>query len=254
MIHPTRQTTRAGRPSFTLIELLVVIAIIAVLIGLTTAAVMAVLTTQTKTATKTTLNKLAGVLKTQWQAAVDQANDEFRAFNANNPDPNIAAAFAASGGNNPDTAKRLWVSLRLQQEFPTSFAEAGNPVTYTANGATVVLPSKYAKAIAGLNSAGQPATWESSVCLYLALTKARRGQGDALTLESAVGAGSIQSQNVSGLPVKVLVDNYGTPIAFTRGLGLDPNDPTKFVPQVISAGPDKVPGNADDIVSQPQFQ
>jgi prepilin-type N-terminal cleavage/methylation domain-containing protein len=244
MIHPTRPTVRPCRRGFTLIELLVVIAIIAVLLGLSTAAVMAVMTSQIKSATKTTLNKVANILSKQWKAAIDQANEEFRAFNPNNPDPNIAAAYQATGGN-PDLAKNLYVQMRLQQEFPTSLAEAANPVVYSANGATISLPSKYTRAVAGLSSVGQPqpAMWESSVCLCLALSKARRGEGDTLNLEDGVGAGTIQTVNGA----KVLVDNYGTPIDYTRGAN-------NSSPQVRSAGPNQKPNDADDIVSTPQFK
>jgi prepilin-type N-terminal cleavage/methylation domain-containing protein len=240
MIHPTRPTPRPARRAFTLIELLVVMAIIAVLIGLSTAAVMAVLTAQTKSATKTSLDKVANYLKKQWQATLDQAGEDFRAYPNTADAANIQAAYTQAGGN-PDAAKKLYLQFRLQLDFPTNLAEAA-------------ASPKYAKAVAGLNSSNQPQPqlWESSVCLYLALSKARRGEGDTLSLEDGLGAGSIQTVNGA----KVIVDNYGTPIAYTRGLGLDPTNPTKFVPQVRSAGPNKIDqnGSGDDIVSQPQFQ
>src|SRR5262249_5249089 len=152
------------RSGFTLIELLVVILIISILVALTASAVAQVMMSQQVRATETTLQKLASGLDQQWQAEIDQAKDEYRTGQV---DANLATA----AGGNPDVARNLWIMLRLQQEFPTTFAAARSPTTYTANNVTVTLQPRpaYVRAVQGLNPNPALPTWESSVCLVMAL-------------------------------------------------------------------------------------
>jgi prepilin-type N-terminal cleavage/methylation domain-containing protein len=242
-----------ARGGFTLIELLVVIAIIAILAALTIGIIGGVLGNSQNKGTAQTLQKLSSILNQQVKAVIDQAKDEYKNIGT----VNIAFGNIANA-TNPDTAKALWIQLRLRQEFPTSIAEATSSAVCTApNGMTASLPPKpyYTRALRGVSSAGLPpnqaATFESSACLALALSPARRGMVG--TLEESVGMGSLRTMNGA----QVLVDLWGTPIAYLRGndgqspltTATAPN-PTQF-PVIISAGANQKyeAGGGDDITS-----
>src|SRR5262249_46315434 len=141
---------------------------------------------------------------------------------------------AANG--NPDVALKLWIQVRLQQEFPISFQEVNNGTSVSLNGVTVSLPGKliYQKAINGVSpdSAPPPVGRESSALLLLALSpQARRGQ--AVPIEESIGTASIQS--VGG--ISAIVDGWGTPVLFTRDYLDDKGNDVG--PAVISAGRDR---------------
>jgi prepilin-type N-terminal cleavage/methylation domain-containing protein len=244
--------TPPARGGFTLIELLVVIAIIAILAALVLGIIGGVIGTQQSKSTAQALQKLSTVMNQQVKAVIDQAKDEYKNITAVNP------AFGnLANGTNPDTAKSLWIQLRLRQEFPTSIAEATSPAVCSANGYTASVPAKtyYVRALRGVSSAGLPAnqqaTFEASACLALALSPARRGMVG--TLEESVGASSLRTMNGA----QVLVDLWGTPIAYLRGNdgqavltpATTPN-PQQF-PVIISAGPNQQyeAGGGDDITS-----
>jgi prepilin-type N-terminal cleavage/methylation domain-containing protein len=223
------------RSGFTLIELLVVMLIISILVALTASAVAQVMMSQQVRATETTLQKMASGLDQQWQAVIDQAREEYRNGQLSGQDANLSQA----AGGNADAARNLWVALRLQQEFPTTFAAARTATTYTANNATVTLQPKpvYVRAVQGLSPDPTRPTWESGVCLVMALSLARRGH--TFPLEDAVGAGSIQTINGA----RCVVDSWGTPLAFTTGTF--PN----LTPDIVSAGWNRVYGDFNDLHS-----
>jgi prepilin-type N-terminal cleavage/methylation domain-containing protein len=245
-MHAAKTTPTAhARRGFTLIELLIVIAIIAVLAALAMAVVGAVATNQQIKGTNQTLQKLSTILNQQWKAVIDQAKDEIRTGQTNNQQ------FLALTQNwKPDDTKNLWIQLRLAQEFPTSFTEAKTGVTYQS----VSLSAKpyYRQALRGVSATGQP--FESSACLFLALSPGRRGMVGSI--EESVAASSIRSVTQQGDTgsAKVLVDFWGTPIAYVRGneynISPTPPDPNKY-PVLISSGPNMTfeNGGGDDITS-----
>ncbi len=215
----TRTSRRTPRDGFTLIELLVVVAIIAVLLALTATAVFRVLFSQTAGATRTTLKKLDTALIQQHEAAVDAARDTFRAQGA--------SVF----GDNSDKNQQAYLREVLTIEFPVSFAEVNNAQAH------VPTKSSYRQGIALAPSAAGNPNLEGAVCLYLALTQGRRGM--TFNLEEAVGNSSIRQIDNA----KVVVDSWGTPVRMGR-VGNNP-----LTPAIVSAGPDKKFGTADDIWS-----
>jgi prepilin-type N-terminal cleavage/methylation domain-containing protein len=227
--------TRQLRSGFTLIELLVVIAIIAILAALTLGIINGVMNTQMTKATTQTLEKLHSQLLRQWKATTDQAKEDWR---NGKYDPTVYNVLMASAGNKPDQARNLYVQMRLQQEFPTNFTEALNPVVYTSAAGTCSLPplTYYQTKLQGVPAMTSPPTWQSSVCLYLALLRSRRGE--VSPIEESVGQNALQDMNGA----KVIVDAWGTPISYTRGSG-------NTNPAVLSAGPNRNPGDSDDISS-----
>jgi prepilin-type N-terminal cleavage/methylation domain-containing protein len=195
---------RVPRSGVTLIELLVVMAIIGTLAALTVGAVVKVRASQEKSFTETTISKLASALDQQWKAVMDQAREE-----------PIPPAVIAMANNDPRRAKVIYTKLRLQQEFPINFWVAINP-TRTQNVGVVAKPS-YAVALNGMNpSQTNPAAWESSACLYMALKQGRRGMA-AFNPDDAVDANFIRSASVA-LPgggsanFKYFVDVWGNPL------------------------------------------
>jgi prepilin-type N-terminal cleavage/methylation domain-containing protein len=237
-------TTTPPRPrgGFTLIELLVVIAIIAILAALSLAILGRVIYGGQEKATNQTLQKLSSILNQQWKAVIDQAKDEYKTIGGVNP------GFAAMTQTwNPDTARSLWIQLRLRQEFPTSFAEATSWTTY--NGANILPPKRYyVTNLQSASSTGMAATYQSSACLYLALAPGRRGMVGSL--EDSVGTSSIRNLNGA----TVIVDLWNTPIAYVRGnegnVTANPPNPAQF-PVIISAGANTVyeSGGGDDLTS-----
>jgi prepilin-type N-terminal cleavage/methylation domain-containing protein len=218
--------TRTARRSlgFTLIELLVVIGIIAVLLVITAGAVFRVLASQTVGATQTTLRKLHTGLTQQIQAETDNAEQTFRAGKV---DQYIAA------GTNRDAAKQSYVASVMQLEFPTSYAEVNviAPATRPWGLQNKVAYQRNVALAPGVNAQEQ-----ASVCLYMALTQARRGM--EFKLEDSVGVSSVRT--IGG--AKYIVDSWGTPIVYSRGSGV-------VRPTIISAGADKTFGTGDDISS-----
>jgi len=221
-----------------MVEMLVVITIIAVLLSLTAAAVIKMIPAQQAINTKTELTRLQESLVKSYRSAADKFRKE--------PVPTSGPMAAAYGyvlnpmaGGNPDLARVIWVKLRLKQTFPNNFIEALNPSGYPSMPFMPALSSYQTKLNAlgyfgplqpGYNTnpaASAPALWESSVCLLWAL---QRGEDGTALQESDIGIGSLkdfgqipfiatnpssgQTRNLQ--PVKGLVDNWGTPLAFCR--------------------------------------
>lgn len=206
---------KPARPGFTLMELLVVIAILATLSAIGAGAYHRVSASQQLKRSEATLKKVHTGLTSQWSAAVDEVNNEFR------------------NGKAGGTAKVAYMNARLVQEFPVTFAEVA-----------AVVPTKY-PTVAGATATPSLSTdQESAICLYLALSKTRRG---ASFNPDDVGPGSIKTVALSnGKTVSYFVDSWGKEIKLHRPDV--PSDPLDGL-FIQSAGPDSVFGTGDDINS-----
>jgi prepilin-type N-terminal cleavage/methylation domain-containing protein len=246
-MHRSRCSRRLG---FTLVEILVVVAIIGILAALTAGATMQVIGNQKKSNTEQTVAKVAAVLDKQWKAVIAQAKEEpipdailngvltgppqqqfwglirMASLDPTNPQPNDLVV--------QRRARVIWIGLRLKQQFPMNFMEALDPTPRTVafNGRPYLLlppESAYCKALLGVPvplwwstmpgqtpppvglAAGLPQSYESSVCLLLALSRSRGGSAfNQENLSSAELAGS----GVNGL--KMIVDAWGRPLTFYR--------------------------------------
>jgi prepilin-type N-terminal cleavage/methylation domain-containing protein len=233
------------RGAFTLVEVLVVIAIIVLLVSLTVGATIYYMSTAQETHAQTTLKKLDTGLLQQWKAVIDTAQDEWRAATTASLQGNSRSAVIAAAGGDATKAQQLWILLRLQQEFPTTYKEAQNPTTIS--GITVPAKAAYVKALP--NNAGSAANLatgpeESSACLLVALSVGRRGM--VFNVEDAVGVSAIRTLTIPAsngtAQVRVLSDIYQTPLGFTRGSnGLSP--------EITSAGKDQAWNTGDDLSS-----
>jgi prepilin-type N-terminal cleavage/methylation domain-containing protein len=222
----------APRRGFTLVELLVVLAIMAILFALLSAAVMRMLSVPPQKNTELLIQKLAASLEQQWTAVIVQCKTENP-----NESPTTAALWAqaqqqAGANGTPQQIMAAYINLRLQQEFPTTFAAA----------------AQSGKAIySGLPAAPAPTpqgnSYESSILLYLALTVGRRGMvfdpGNLSPKEAQVIPGF-------GPDVRSLTDGWGQPIQFQTT-----TDPVtgSLQPLIISAGADRTLGTGDDVNS-----
>jgi prepilin-type N-terminal cleavage/methylation domain-containing protein len=244
-IPTTPRGVNRRRSGFTLIEMFVVIAIIATLVALTASAVLYLLGWGPSTGTKATLRKADSTLRQQWTAVMDTAANEWSSGG-------VPGQVLQAANGNPDLGKKLWIFLRLHQEFPTSFQEVYSGYSYTApNGTQIGMPAKayYAKAINGIPTdaqAGPPAR-ESAALLLLAMQQSRRGQNGQV--EDALGTNAIQ--NING--IAAVVDSWRTPVQFQLTLNdplqnSNPN-PGSNTPVIISAGPNLNFGDGDDINS-----
>jgi prepilin-type N-terminal cleavage/methylation domain-containing protein len=219
-----RTTKRsARRAGFTMVEMLVVITIIAILISLTAAGALKLIGTQQTFNTKSSLTRF----DTDLQRAYRSAADKFRKEGSPTSGPMLTAynTVFQVAGNDQGRKQVIWTKLRLKQTFPNSFSEAWDPKPLP--------PLSYYKTkltalgYNGTNFFTPPLQWESSVCLLWAL---QRGEDGPAIKESDFGTGSLKdfgqvllnpANPSSGLtplslPVKGLIDDWGTPLAFCR--------------------------------------
>jgi len=122
-----RANTRlTGRSAFTLVELLVVLTILVLLAALTAAAVLKFKDTGPRVATTSNLSKILANINTQWKAVRDQAAADTMSAPANQPFLTYVTSQLNLTPADP-RVRALYVKLKLQQAFPTSFKEALAP-------------------------------------------------------------------------------------------------------------------------------
>jgi len=227
MRHPATCANEAPlrRRSYTLVELLLVIAIITMLIGLSVSALFQFVTGQHEKNTKFMMTQLNGALNKHWTAVAQTAAKE----NWSTPDnANALPLIKQWAGNDDNRARVMYVKFRLKQEFPTTFDEALNPYP---------LPPKptYKAYLAKLGITGSsPATapYESSVCLYMALTLSTGGtQFKADQLGLAVREFDAPSGKIKGF-----TDDWNNPLVFARWPWGDPNL-QNLAPTVLNTPP-----------------
>lgn len=205
------QPQRAG---FTLVELLVVVTIIIILSGLITAGVFRYLDTQMWANTQNKVASIHGVLTTQWNQVISDADKE-----------SVPPSVLSFAGNDQKRARVILRKIRLTEAFPMSAKEITSPQIY---GYFPGLKSKY---IPGYNKelASYGGTLnlpdptipfsDSSSCLYLALRRARTGT--EVDMENL-------ARDINSDGVKEFVDDWGNPIAFFRfPVGDNQNNPLR---------------------------
>jgi prepilin-type N-terminal cleavage/methylation domain-containing protein len=228
---PPRAT--GSRSGFTLIEMLVVIGIISVLLALTAGAAIQVFAEQQKRVSQDRVTNVSSMLDQQWKAAVDDA----RSINSSAIPPGVQNMATDSNGPNAERARIIWIKINLIREFPQSYAEAlvpSGPVNPYVTPGNLPPVDAYVQAINNSNQAAHTANTEAAACLYMALRRARRGQGQYVDPES-LGKNAIRDSDNDG--IMEIVDGWGVPLSFYRfptrnsefltypGLKLDPQDP-----------------------------
>jgi hypothetical protein len=234
-----------------LVEIMVVIAIIGVVITLVASASLQMITRQRAANTEATIQKVYAVLQPQLRAAVLQAqNESIPNALLYGDGRTVQGLIAMAGGDptNPDPdsirrARLIWVKLRLKQQFPMNFMEALNPTPNTIrapNGRPYVVlqaDPTFVQALPSAAAANPPQGYESSVCLLLALSKARKGiapfNQDRLSPVELADTGSF-NPGLQGL--KLIVDGWGRPLTFYRwplGGEVTASNPNKAANQVI---------------------
>jgi prepilin-type N-terminal cleavage/methylation domain-containing protein len=197
------------RSAFTLIELLVVIGIISLLLGLTAGAAIKVFSEQQKRVSQDRVNNVSSMVDQQWKAAVDDARST--------PIPlGVQNMAADSQGPNSERARIIWIKLNLVKEFPQSYAEAqvpSGPLNPYVRPVDLQAVDSYVQAINNSNVAVHDPATESAACLYMALRRARRGQGQYVDPEG-LGKNAIRDSDNDG--IMEVVDGWGVPLSFYR--------------------------------------
>lgn len=197
---------RRCRPGFTLLEMMVVISIIALLAALSVTAVFRVQQTQREVNTNHTLRKAQIGLDQQRKAAQFLISKE-------NPTNDIKVLTSTDGlGTILDNqrARALHTKLRMKQEFPQNYAEA----RYTFKGKYSSLNSAYGpKTIysAAIGAGSDTPEKESAALLMITLSLGRGGVNFNID-----EIGPTQTIDVGGKQIKVLIDEWGTPICMRR--------------------------------------
>jgi prepilin-type N-terminal cleavage/methylation domain-containing protein len=195
------------RPAFTLIELIVVLGIIALLATISVAGVMRVQKAQREINSDRTLRAVQIGLDQQHKAAVNRAGSE-------NPH-DLIIQLTSNGippANTPDLtrAKALHMMLRLRQEFPQNYAEA----RFVFQGQFAPLNAMYGPKpvyLAAIGAGNGTPTDEAAALLIVALSQSR--DGVAFNVRES---GPVQTIDVGGKQMPVLVDAWGTPICLRR--------------------------------------
>jgi hypothetical protein len=213
---------------------------------MTFSVLVGVMGASTSAATSRNLTKLDTEVHLQWTAVVEIAKEEFRTSNSA-----VIASGLSVWAADPDTARKIWINLRLRQEFPVSFAEVVDKTTAPPSPAKIVFndpkgvrppvvifaKQNYFKLFVSQNPG---ANAEASACLLASLTGSRKGAlGKA---EDALGASALRNINGSD----VLMDMWGTPFGFQRIVASNGIDLTF---SVNSAGSDRIMGTYDDLRS-----
>jgi prepilin-type N-terminal cleavage/methylation domain-containing protein len=243
--HSTSPAHR-NRLGFTLVELMIVVAIIGVIVTLVASASMQVISRQKSANTEATIQKVHNALNAHWQAVFRQAQTEPIPPNILYGDRTMLGLIAMAGGNaDPDSMRRarvIWINLRLKQEFPMNFLEALVPTpNMVSNGLPVVLlppDPVFVQALVGrptlpwpvgqiptLLPAGSglsqssvagpnhlPQSFESSVCLLLALSQG--SQGVVALDQDRLAATERLDSGPNGL--KAIADAWGRSLTFYR--------------------------------------
>lgn len=213
MIH----RTVARRRGFTLVELMLVVALMAVLVALSTGAYFRIRASELVRATEATESKLNTLMDKRWTAIRDQADTDLK---TNTPAVAVVLQFA---GNDKDRARTIWTYLKFKNEFPTTIAEACNPVTLPT-GFVVFTPRSVFTSQFGVGAAGLPTPppEESAAVFYLALT-ATGNRGETVGpdgTQQQTGDVSITFTPPAGTqtskPMRAYMDSWGNPIMFVR--------------------------------------
>jgi prepilin-type N-terminal cleavage/methylation domain-containing protein len=201
---PTRR-----RGGFTLVELLVVVTIIAILVALSAGGIMKWLSIQNVSNSRRMLDKLAVVLKSQWDVVAEKAGQDFDS-GAWATVQSYVTPLAGSAGRS--TQRVIYIKMRLVQHFPMTFDEALGNVPGQLPPRPVYQQKLKALGITG--SSSTTASFESSVLLLMALQGGVSGQ--KFDPEVLGGASLANFGLPNGTQLQGLADSWGTPLAFFR--------------------------------------
>jgi prepilin-type N-terminal cleavage/methylation domain-containing protein len=251
-----------ARKGFSIVEILVVIAILGILAALSSAAYFKWIDTRRRDNTEQTIKTLHELLKQQMKIVQEQAKTE------DIPVAILTNPFIAGDRNK---ARQAYISVRMAQEFPTTYAEALDPTKSfrvapynVPAGVSWVQPkAAYVSALTRGNNISTPKTpnpatppatvsAETSIVLLLALKQNRKGVSLNIDQLGAAIADTIADQpNPSDL-IGALFDDWGTPLTYARISANTVGGSGSGQPLgvITSAGPDTSLSTAtDNIVS-----
>lgn len=217
------------RTGFTLVELLVVISIIAILVGLTAVGVAKFRSVGPQKATESNIRNIKGAVDKQWSAVVDAAKTD-KEF----------ATWAPSNGLSAvdPTARVQYISAKLSQAFPTTFAEMLTPAgglpphqAYTSFLSSQLNITTTLQATANTT----PIEVQQAICLMMALHSGPKHLGVGADTFGTTAVKQLAARNASGTVVGVngFIDAFGKELLFRRAVNGE-----QIAPVILSAGRD----------------